>query len=117
MITNEISFSPHKHNLNQSAHASRCDQVSESVKLQNRPHDCQNPHRNRRQRACYSFATLLTDEEILEEVIIGKIEADDDLDEELDEEAAIPDVKEVEGTLEILHKFSIFSEKRGQGIQ
>ena len=59
-------------------------------------------------------ASPLADEEILEEVIIEKIEADDDLDEELDEEVAIPNVREVEGALEILHKFFVFSEKKGR---
>ena len=59
----------------------------------------------------------LTDEEILEEVIIDDIEAEEDLDDEFDVEVAIPNVKEEEETLGKLHNFSIFSEKRGQGMQ
>ena len=56
------------------------------------------------------------DEEIIEEVITEKIEADDDLDGELVEEVAIPDLRDVEGALEVLRNFSVFGEKR-QEIQ
>ena len=56
-------------------------------------------------------ASPLTDEEVEE------IEADNDLDDALHEVVANPDVREVERALEILHKFSVFSEKRGQGMQ
>ena len=62
--------------------------------------------------SAFAKALPLIDEEILERVIIDKIEADDDLDDELDEEVAIPDVREVEYALGILHNFSVFSEKR-----
>lgn len=58
----------------------------------------------------------LTDEEILEEVNIEEIEADDDLDDELVEEVAIPDLRDVEDALEVLRNFSVFGEKR-QEIQ
>lgn len=56
-------------------------------------------------------ASLLTDENILEEAIIEEIEADDGLDE-LDGDVTIPNVREVEGALEILRNFSVFIDKR-----
>ena len=36
---------------------------------------------------------------------------------DLVEEAAIQNIREVEGTLEIVYNFSVFSEKRGQRMQ
>ena len=59
----------------------------------------------------------LTDEEILEEVNIEEIEADDDLDDEFDVEVTIPNIRKVEETLKNLHNFSVFSLKRGQIMQ
>ena len=56
-------------------------------------------------------ASLLTNENILEEAIIEEIEADDGLDE-LDGDVTIPNVREVEGALEILRNFSVFIYKR-----
>lgn len=52
-------------------------------------------------------ASPLTDEEILEKIIVEEIEADDGLDDELDKKVAIPDEREVELALNILHKFSV----------
>ena len=52
-------------------------------------------------------ASPLTDEEILEKIIVEEIEADDGLDDALDKKVAIPDEREVELVLDILHKFSV----------
>ena len=57
-------------------------------------------------------ASLLTDENILEEAIIEEIEADDDGLDELDGDVTIPNVRGVEGALEILRNFSVFIDKR-----
>ena len=66
--------------------------------------------------AVITTSSTLTDEEILQEATKTENDEAEEIEDD-DEELVAPITRDIENSLEILKKFSLFAEKRGDQIQ